>query len=144
MRNPKKLLLCALCAIQATAQSENLTPEKNLFEVLPEEFDAAAEFESFGYCLALSRTVFGAEGPYVESDIQWAQNFKDLILEYKMIGKDITSVAQGLNPDLAVAIGSRFFVNEKQEEDGSVTQNMEAAELHVQLGSYFTELIWKN
>jgi len=144
MKKTIAFVLCALNAIQTAAQSENLTPEKNLFEVLPEKFDAAAEFESFGYCLALSKTVFGAEGPYVESDIQWAQNLKDTMLEFKIIGKDSATASPNLNPDLSVAVGSRFFVSEKQEQDGSVTQKMEAAELHVQLGSYFTELIWKN
>lgn len=46
------------------------------------EFDATAEYEEFGNCLALSPDIYGKEGRYYQSDVQFAQQVVELARKY--------------------------------------------------------------
>lgn len=52
------------------------------------EFDATAEFDEFGDCLALSPEIYGKEGRYYQSDVQFAQQVVELARKYDTGNRD--------------------------------------------------------
>ena len=52
------------------------------------EFDVTAEFDEFGDCLALSPEIYGKEGRYYQSDVQFAQQVVELARKYDTGNRD--------------------------------------------------------
>lgn len=52
------------------------------------EFDATAEFDEFGDCLAFSPEIYGKEGRYYQSDVQFAQQVVELARKYDTGNRD--------------------------------------------------------
>ena len=52
------------------------------------EFDATAEFDEFSDCLALSPEIYGKEGRYYQSDVQFAQQVVELARKYDTGNRD--------------------------------------------------------
>ena len=71
--------------------------------------------------------VFGTKGPYVTSDLQFAQQVVTLLRTYEN-----KAAAETLNPDLAMRINSRFFVDENSKY-GHTQREMIASSLHLEL-----------
>jgi len=125
-----------LTTASALIVAQALAVEYNLAVKQSELYDAKVEYEVFGDCVGLSPIVFGEPGPFVQSDMQYAQSFVDEIREYANENGLYAKVGVGsLEPRLAAAIGTRFFVAE-QEEGGQKTAQMVASELHVERGTF--------
>ena len=116
---------------------------QNIGEHTAQQYDAAKEYRQNGDCLALSPVTFGKPGPYVTSDMQFAQQFVDVIRWSQR--SSATGGELSLDPDYAATIGTRFFVYEEKLA-GSDTQQSEmvASELHVDYGEFFQEAMMKD
>ena len=87
------------------------------------------DYDLFGFCLGLSPTVYGEEGPFVQSDIQFVQQVADDILTFHPDG-----FFGLLEPWVVMDVGTRFFVTESTTPNGAPTRDMIASSLYVSYG----------
>ena len=118
------VLLCATLAGARDLQSNSSGPSNQNEQYL-----------TFGDCIGLSPIIFGKEGAYVQSDIQFAQQVRDDFRDFDFSSKgDIIE-------DLSMDLMTRFFVRESagpEEDPELVDLTMAASEIHLELGSYLT------
>lgn len=97
--------------------------------------DFVNSYEYFGDCLGLSPVIFGKEGDYVQSDMQYVQQVRDDIREYSDHDK-----TGRLDEELAMNLMTRFFVHEDIQGDTLVNRSLIAAEIHLEESLYFQDL----
>lgn len=115
-----------------------LTLAENIADSEEFDYDAAAEYLWYGDCLGLAPMLWGQPGPYVTSDIQFAQQMVDLLRAYY---KDRQPGDEELNEAIAMRIGSRFFVDEPLDINREVVHEMIATSLYVELEENFKDLL---
>ena len=96
-------------------------------------------FLATGDCIGLSPIIFGETGQYVQSDMQFAQEFVDVIRDY--IGLQKADGEKKLDEQLAAAVSTRFFVDSADEENWLYAGGLVATELHTEYGEFFTQEI---
>ena len=111
----KLLFSAAIFAAVTTAQKSGM---QNLDDDIwmRGDIETTADFEGdmhsydfFGDCIGLSPIVFGTEGQYVQSDMQFAQQVQDDIRNYS------DHIRTGvLDPSIAMELMSRFYVRDDQ------------------------------
>ena len=80
-------------------------------------------FDVFGDCIGLSPIIFGKEGPYVQSDMQYAQQ----------VQVDIRSMQHArenglLKSEVALELMTRFYA----QDGADGTQKVVASEIHLE------------
>lgn len=90
---------------------------------------AAHSYDFFGDCIGLSPQIYGNVGPYVQSDMQFAQQVVEDIRAFDGRGFNEDT----LMSELSMAVGTRFFYT---PQDGMV-----ASQLIVDYGMQFGKLI---
>ena len=88
------------------------------------------EFKMFGDCIGLSPIIFGKEGPYIQSDIQFAQQIRDDFRDFENRRLQKGEMIEDLSMDLM----SRFFISESGKDLHELT--IVASEIHLQLSSF--------
>ena len=68
-----------------------------------------SEYDLSGYCIGLSPIIFGEEGQYVQSDMQFALQIKDAIHEQHFSDEISDSI---LDPSIALVLSTRYFQND--------------------------------
>lgn len=95
---------------------------------------SSVEFDMMGYCIGFSPKVYGDQGLYVQSDVQFAQQVADDIMTFHGEG-----FAETLESLFAMDVGARFFVSEGGVDPASDGQYIAASGLHMNYGRKFQD-----
>ena len=84
----------------------------------------------------MSPKVYGEEGPFVQSDIQFVQQVAE-----DMLSMHGSGFSTALEKVLATSIGARFFVTEGTTSSGAPKREMVASSLYVSYAQDFAETV---